>query len=1019
MLKIRCCCFRSVLVAACLFTVFVTPRGLFAQQVQLVAETEPLTPEEQRLKFHLPPGFVIELVAAEPDIRKPMNLKFDAAGRLYVTQSIEYPFPVGTDEVGRDTIRVLVDSNGDGVPDTTHVYAEGLNIPIGITPVPGGVLAYSIPELSYFPAAPGELRAEGRRPLYASWGFRDTHGMCSSLNYWIDGWVYGCHGFSNESTVQGSDEKPLRMQSGNTYRLRPDGTRIEAYTRGQVNPFGMCFDPWGNVYTSDCHTRPAYMLLRGAYYPSFGKPHDGLGFGPEIMQHAHGSTGLAGIVYYEADRFPEEYQGNLLIGNPVTGRVNRDTLAWTGSTPKAIEQPDFLWCDDPWFRPVDLQLAPDGSLYIADFYNRIIGHYEVPLQHPGRDRERGRIWRVRYVGTDSTPARGTPVPALNTASARELIAALDHPNLWVRVQATHQLVDRIERETALAEIDRLWQTPQATPRQRAHSLWVWARLGKEERVVPALQHSDPLVRTYALQVAGDVSPHVFPTFAVGVQQGMRDADARVKLAAVQAAAKHPQPGWERELLAIWNATDPADAMLIHAIRITLRDHLAKYHSYDPTDEQPREADQTQHIADVALGVPDERAAEFLDRQLTEQPPAWFLARLEEFVRHIIRHLPQDRLQARMEFLAQRGNWAMGQQLASLRAADRARQERGIPRPDVLTAWADRLARASWEARHSGTALELIRDFGLRGHVESAREVADSTSAETNLRKLAFETLVAIDVEQAVSCGADWLSSPTTSSELQEHAAGMLGRTNRADARELLLAKLQAAPEATARSIARGLAMTPTGGSALMEALEQGRASPRLLQDGPIEQRLAAARLPEFQARREKLLQGFPAADERILKLISERRSRFSAAPLDLAAGQALFKQHCANCHRLGNEGAKVGPELEGVGLRGLDRLLEDTLDPSRVIDQAFRTTVINTVTGKVITGLVLREEGAVVVLADEQGREIRVDNSDIEERSTIKLSPMPANIAEKLSETEFFHLMGYLLEQRTKSSAGE
>ncbi|MEZ5951165.1 MAG: hypothetical protein R3C12_18530 [Planctomycetaceae bacterium] len=696
MLKIRCCCFRSVLVAACLFTVFVTPRGLFAQQVQLVAETEPLTPEEQRLKFHLPPGFVIELVAAEPDIRKPMNLKFDAAGRLYVTQSIEYPFPVGTDEVGRDTIRVLDDSNGDGVPDTTHVYAEGLNIPIGITPVPGGVLAYSIPELSYFPAAPGELRAEGRRPLYASWGFRDTHGMCSSLNYWIDGWVYGCHGFSNESTVQGSDEKPLRMQSGNTYRLRPDGTRIEAYTRGQVNPFGMCFDPWGNVYTSDCHTRPAYMLLRGAYYPSFGKPHDGLGFGPEIMQHAHGSTGLAGIVYYEADRFPEEYQGNLLIGNPVTGRVNRDTLAWTGSTPKAIEQPDFLWCDDPWFRPVDLQLAPDGSLYIADFYNRIIGHYEVPLQHPGRDRERGRIWRVRYVGTDSTPARGTPVPALNTASARELIAALDHPNLWVRVQATHQLVDRIERETALAEIDRLWQTPQATPRQRAHSLWVWARWERWNVWCPraaAFRSSRSDVRPAGRRRCFATR---FSHVCRGVQQGMRDADARVKLAAVQAAAKHPQPGWERELLAIWNATDPADAMLIHAIRITLRDHLAKYHSYDPTDEQPREADQTQHIADVALGVPDERAAEFL------------IVNLRNSLRHGSWRAWRNSCvtsSATCLRIACRPAWNFSRNAATGQWASswpRCGQQTVPVRNEVshdqtcLTAWADRLARASWE-----------------------------------------------------------------------------------------------------------------------------------------------------------------------------------------------------------------------------------------------------------------------------------------------------------------------------------
>ncbi len=139
-------------------------------------------------------------------------------------------------------------------------------------------------------------------------------------------------------------------------------------------------------------------LLRGAYYPSFGKPDDGLGYGPEMAFHDHGSTGIAGIIYYAADQFPKEYLDRVMVGNVVTSRINQDTIEWHGSTPKAIEQPDFLVSDDPWFRPVDLEIGPDGALYVADFYNRIIGHYEVPLTHPGRDRERGRIWRIYYRG---------------------------------------------------------------------------------------------------------------------------------------------------------------------------------------------------------------------------------------------------------------------------------------------------------------------------------------------------------------------------------------------------------------------------------------------------------------------------------------------------------------------------------------------------------------------------------------------------------------------------------------------
>jgi len=141
------------------------------------------------------------------------------------------------------------------------------------------------------------------------------------------------------------------MSSGNTYRMKPDGSHAEYVTHGQVNPFGLAFDPLGNLYSCDCHSRPVYQLLRGAWYPSFGKPHDGLGFGPEMVTYDHGSTGIAGISYYAADQFPEAYRGTIFVGNVVTNRINHDKIEWHGSTPKGIEQPDFVWSEDNWFRP--------------------------------------------------------------------------------------------------------------------------------------------------------------------------------------------------------------------------------------------------------------------------------------------------------------------------------------------------------------------------------------------------------------------------------------------------------------------------------------------------------------------------------------------------------------------------------------------------------------------------------------------------------------------------------------------
>lgn len=328
-----------------------------AEDPKLVAPTEALSAAEQQKMFHLPPGFRIELIASEPEIRKPINMNFDAKGDLYVTESVEYPFPAPGEKPSRDVIKRFADSNGDGVPDRMSVAVDNLNIPIGLLPLGKRVIGHSIPAIQEFIDTNGDGKADTRRPLYTEFGFRDTHGMASSFNYWIDGWVYACHGFANDSMVKGEDGEQIQMNSGNTYRFKPDGSHIEYFTHGQVNPFGMTIDPLGNVYTADCHSRPIYQLLRGAYYPSFGKPHDGLGYGPEMIKHDHGSTGICGLVFYDAAQFPQAYEGTVFIGNPVTGRINHDQLEPHGSSFQAIEQADFLYCDDPWFRPVDIKIG--------------------------------------------------------------------------------------------------------------------------------------------------------------------------------------------------------------------------------------------------------------------------------------------------------------------------------------------------------------------------------------------------------------------------------------------------------------------------------------------------------------------------------------------------------------------------------------------------------------------------------------------------------------------------------------
>src|SRR5262249_15002837 len=251
----------------------------------------------------------------------------------------------------------------------------------------------------------------------------------------------------------------------------PDGSRIEYVTHGQVNPFGLTFDPLGNLYSCDCHSQPIYQLLRGAYYPSFGKPHDGLGFGPETITQYKGSTAIAGIAYYAADHFPAAYRDTVFIGDVVTNQIVQFKLTWHGSSSQATQH-NFLDSADPWFRPVDIKLGPDGALYVADFYTRIIGHYEVPLTHPKRDNKHGRIWRIVYKGEGNKLA---PISDLAKAPVADLVTQMGSPNLTVRMTAMNQLVERGGKE-GIEAVGRVMTT--GSPMQRLHGLWVLDRQGK-------------------------------------------------------------------------------------------------------------------------------------------------------------------------------------------------------------------------------------------------------------------------------------------------------------------------------------------------------------------------------------------------------------------------------------------------------------------------------------------------------------------------------------------------------------
>jgi putative heme-binding domain-containing protein len=1015
-------------------------------------------PEEERALFHVPPGFEVQFVAAEPEIQKPMNLAFDSAGRVWVTGSTLYPWPARRDalgqpiatferhwadtalafraaatppeppDYGRDTVRVLSDFTPDGRARKSVVFADGLNIPIGVLPLPraagakgDSVIVYSIPAIWRLTDTDGDGHADQREKLYDGFGFKDTHGMSSSYWLWFDGWVYGTHGFSNPSEVTDRSGNVTRLTSGNTYRFRPDGSRFEIFTRGQTNPFGLAFDARGDVYTADSHSKPVYLLIPGGGYEGLGLTHDGLGFGPPITLDDHGSTAIAGIAHYSADAFPAEYRDNLFNGNPVTRRINRVRLEWRGSTPNAARQPDFLTSDDPAFRPVQVKLGPDGALWVADFYNPIIGHYEVPLTHPARDNSHGRIWRIVWRGLDSSVAP-RPLPNLAQENTAGLAIRLTDPNLIVRSLAAADLLVRSDAKSAApalrAALTRLIAGTDPNADGTA-ALPLFITLDRLEQGDAAAfgkallrPESDAAYAALRALAARDALPVDAETMLTPILNAPNPGYA-ARLAA-EIFQRHPQ-AWQPALIMALLAKAPiADTELTYALRVALKTHGARADFATIRSWADINAAAAERIADVCLAVPTPAAAEFLLDHLKQTKFSG--SRAGDYARHAVLQLPAEKFVAILPLFRSLARAPQSQRVAFAEglATVAATPDRKLP--DEIETWMrDQLVAAitDRDVALSYRAIIAVKDLHFDAKAEPLRRVAlERTFAERN-RTAALRSLEPNTPETDAILAEIVVSRD--SNAYRRAAADLLGSANAsAAARAALAAGFATASADVALSLATALAKSDAGAADLLDLAASGKVRATLLRHRYVATALEK-RPAELRERAAALTRGLPPEDARLDAVVALRVASASGAKGNVGRGAPVFAMHCAACHKLRGTGGNIGPSLDGLASRPLARIVEDILDPSRNVDPAFRVTTLTLTNGETKSGINHREEGDRVLLTDPAtGQDIILPKTEVKDVTPSTTSPMPATFETALTEQEFFDLLEFLREPAVK-----
>jgi putative heme-binding domain-containing protein len=997
-----------------------------ATSSRLAARSEPMdgavpdsswrTPEAERAALHLPAGFEVQLVASEPEIAKPMNLAFDARGRLWVTHSREYPIAAAPG-AGRDRVSILEDTNGDGRADRFTTFADSLNIPIGIAPMRDGAIVYSIPNLYRMTDRDGDGRADERRVLYGPFEYDDTHGMVNSLLRSYDGWIHAGHGFSNRSTVAGTDGDSIRMTSGNTFRFRDDGTRVEQLTWGRVNPFGMFVDRFGYFYSSDSHTKPIYQPIRGAEYPHFGRLPSGIGWGPQMMEHLHGSTAIAGVVLYEADHFPPAYRDNFFGGNVVTNRINRNVLRWHGSSPEAVEQPDFVVSDDPNFRPVDIELGPDGALYIADFYNPIIGHYEFPLDDPRRDRRSGRIWRIVYTRSDAgSPAR-LPRRDWTRATTQELVADLAHANVNVRLLATNELVDRGGRDVIDA-VRRVVDRPSATPEQRASGLWILSRLAAlpAERLRAAASDHEELVRVHALRILAE-SPTLSDADRAIAERGLRDASPHVQRVAVEVLGRHPAWSAIRPLLELRAAVPAEDTHLMYTVRVAMRDHLRDPVIFDRVRATQWNGRDARAIADAASGIPTPAAARLLLAHLQHVPEP--SERMVHYLRHVARYAPAAETEPLAALVQRSAPTDLDLQLDLHEVARAGIAERGEAMPASMRAWSEALV-AHFLDRAYGAGLELgavsqrrqqaariAGDLRIRAAEPGLLALFTDAKSEPAARVAAGRALIAIDRARHLALVGGALSDAATPAAMREELVGALAAAGPEGLPHLAHA-LGASSARLRERVTYALAGSAEGARLVIDAVRTGRLQAQAVSDPTLRERLVTGKPESIRAAVAELARADSSVEAARRSRIEAITRRYDARAASPDQGARVFTTNCSPCHSARGQGGQVGPQLDGAGHRTPEDLLAKVLAPNRNVAPAFRYETVILRNGDVFTGLHRREQGVSVAFVDRDGKEVSVPKSQITQRRITPYTIMPSNFLDVIPEADLHHLIAYL-----------
>ncbi len=958
------------------------PDATDAELKDFLRPVPPKPPQEVLKTFEAVDGFQMQLVAAEPLIYDPVAAAFDEDGRLYVCEMRDYPYRPAAGKPALGRIRLLEDTDGDGVFDKSTVFADNLLWPAGVVPWKGGVFVAAPPDIWYLKDTKGDGKADVRRKVFTGFGTENQQAMLNNLGLGLDHQVYGATA-GNGGTVRHADrpsEPPVSV-GGRDFRFDPVSERFETLT-GTVQ-FGNTFDDWGNRFVCSesqplLHVvLPQHYLARNPYLPvpsaiknlapgpvpvfrispverwrqirssrriaNNERPADAAGASHHVVDAA------AGVTVYRGGAYPKSYYGSVFTADGQNNLVHHRTLEPDGVSFRSRrfeEKTEFLRSSDLWFRPVNFVNAPDGTLYCLDMSREVLESIHIPLdvvKHLDltNGRDNGRIYRMAPPGF-----RVPKPPRLSKATTAELVAALESPHGWWRDTAHRLLYERQDR-AAVPLLEKI-VTTSPLPQARLHALWsLHGMKALEDRVLlVGLNDAHSGVRENAVRLAESRLDR--PALLTKVIALADDGDARVRF---QVA---------------FTLGETREAVAVEALA-----KLARAHAGDVWM-------RTAVLSSVNNLSPSLFAFLLRDREFAAGSGATILETLATVVGASGRAGAADDA-----LVGLKGAPALQRRLViAMGTGMKQAGERLSPDSPLFGPLFDEARRTASDERAGEAArLEAVRLLGC-GPFEKARDTL--TGLLDPRRPLSLQTA-------AVRAFADYR---------EPEVAG------------LLLARWREYPPEVRAEVVHALLSREQWTLAYLRAAAKGDASV-----APVEltrrDLLVKHRDEAIRSLASKLFAGSTASRGAV---VADYRAALKLKP-DAANGARVFEKTCAACHQIGAQGHAVGPALASSSARDPEALLTHILDPNAYVPPNYVQYVVVDRKGRTFTGLIAAQTATSITLKRENDAADTILRGDIDELTSTGRSLMPEGLEKGVSKQEMADLIAFLMEAVVKPGA--